>query len=102
MKVVIVGTGEVGSHLSQVLSDAGHDVTVVEVDPDRAAHIDEEHNVRVIQGSGSSAAILKEAIAAGCDQFIAMTSQDEINLIACSLARVLGAKTVISRIHDPT
>jgi len=102
MKVVIVGTGEVGSHLSQVLSDAGHDVTVVEIDADRAAHIDEEHNVRVIQGSGSSAEILKQAIAGGCDQFIAMTSNDETNIIACSLARVLGAKTVISRIHDQT
>jgi trk system potassium uptake protein TrkA len=102
MKVVIVGAGEVGRHLSHVLSGTGHDVTVVETDPKRAAIIDEEHNVRVIQGSGSSAEVLKQAIADGCDQFIAMTSHDEINLIACSLARVLGAKTVISRIHDQT
>jgi trk system potassium uptake protein TrkA len=102
MKVVIVGAGEVGRHLSHVLSDAGHDVTVVEMDPERAAIIDEEHNVRVILGSGSIAETLKKAIAIGCDHFIAMTSRDEINLIACSLARVLGAKTVISRIHDQT
>ncbi|MEX0324793.1 MAG: Trk system potassium transporter TrkA [Puniceicoccaceae bacterium] len=102
MKVVIVGAGEVGRHLSHVLSDANHDVTVVEKDPDRAAVIDEEHNVRVIHGSGSVAATVKKAIADGCDHFIAMTSQDEINLIACSLARVLGAKNVISRIHDQT
>ena len=102
MKVVIVGAGEVGSHLSFVLSDAGPDVTVVEMDSERAAIIDEEHNVRVIVGSGSIAETLKKAIADGCDHFIAMTSKDEINLIACSLARVLGAKTVISRIHDQT
>lgn len=102
MKVVIVGAGEVGRHLSHVLSDAGHDVTVVETDPERASLIDEEHNVRVISGSGSSAETLKMAIADGCDHFLAMTSQDEINLISCSLARVLGAKTVISRIHDQT
>jgi trk system potassium uptake protein TrkA len=102
MKVVIIGVGEVGRHLSHVLSDAGHDVTIVEMDAERASHIDEEHNVRVIQGSGSSAEILKIAIADGCDHFIAMTSRDEVNLIACSLARVLGARTVISRIHDQT
>lgn len=102
MKVVIIGAGEVGSHLSEVLSDAGHDVTVVEMDEARAAHIDEELNVRVIRGSGSSAETLKKAIAEGCDHFIAMTSRDETNLIACSLARVLGARTVISRIHDQT
>jgi trk system potassium uptake protein TrkA len=102
MKVVIIGVGEVGRHLSHVLSDAGHDVTIVELDAERASHIDEEHNVRVIQGSGSSAEILKIAITDGCDHFIAMTSRDEVNLIACSLARVLGARTVISRIHDQT
>ncbi len=102
MKVVIVGAGEVGRHLSYVLSDAGHDVTVVEMNPERAFMVDEEHNVRVIVGSGSSAQILQKAIANGCDHFLAMTSQDEINLISCSLARVLGVKTVISRIHDQT
>ena len=102
MKVVIVGAGEVGRHLSHVLSDAGHDVTVVELNPDRAFAIDEEHNVRVIVGSGSSAEVLKRAVANGCDHFLAMTSQDEINIIACSLAKVLGVDTVISRIHDQT
>ena len=102
MRVVIVGAGEVGRHLSYVLSDAGHDVTVVEINPERAYAIDEEHNVRVIVGSGSSAEILQKAISNGCDHFLAMTSQDEINLISCSLARVLGVPTVISRIHDQT
>lgn len=102
MKVVIIGAGEVGTHLSQVLSDAGHDVTVIELSVERAAKIDEEHNVRVICGSGSSAEILIKAIDGHCDHFIAMTSRDETNLIACSLARVLGAKKVISRIHDQT
>lgn len=102
MKVVLIGVGEVGSHLSKVLSDAGHDVTVVDTDPEKASRIDQEFNVRVINGSGSSAATLKKAMSDGCDHFIAMTSLDEINLIACSLARVLGARNVISRIHDQT
>jgi trk system potassium uptake protein TrkA len=102
MKVVIIGVGEVGRHLSHVLSDAGHDVTIVESDLERASHIDEEHNVRVIHGSGSSAETLKAAMSDGCDHFIAMTSRDEVNLISCSLARVLGARNVISRIHDQT
>ncbi|NBD37533.1 MAG: Trk system potassium transporter TrkA [Verrucomicrobia bacterium] len=102
MKVVIVGAGEVGRHLSEVLSDAHHEVTVIESDPERADRVDEEHNVRVIEGSGSSAEVLKNAIGDGCDFFIALTRTDEINLIACSLARVLGARMVISRNHDQT
>lgn len=102
MKVVIVGAGEVGRHLSKVLSDRNHDVTMIERDPRRAELIDEEHNVRVITGTGSSAAVLKSAMEDGCDFFIALTRSDESNLIACSLARVLGAETVISRSHDQT
>lgn len=102
MKVVIVGAGEVGGHLSMVLSHAGHDVTVVEMDVQRAAFVDEQYNVRVIIGSGSSAEVLKSAFTDGCDYFIAMTSRDEVNLVACSLARALGSKKVISRIHDQT
>jgi trk system potassium uptake protein TrkA len=102
MNLVIIGAGEVGSHLARILSESGHGVTVVEADADRARHIDDQLNVRVIHGSGSSAGVLKQAIGGGCDQFLAMTSLDETNLIACSLARVLGARTVISRIHDET
>lgn len=102
MKVVIVGAGEVGRHLSGVLSGAHHEVTVIERDTDRADLIDEEQNVRVIEGSGSSAEVLKSAIGDGCDFFIALTRTDEINLIACSLARLLGARMVISRNHDQT
>jgi trk system potassium uptake protein len=102
MNIVIIGAGEVGSHLSRVLSEAGNGVTVVERDPQRAALIDEELNVRVVHGSGSSAEVLTRAIGDGCDHFLAMTSLDETNLIACSLARVLGARSVISRIHDET
>jgi trk system potassium uptake protein TrkA len=102
MKVVVIGVGEVGGHLSRVLSEAGHEVTIVDSSPERTTQIDEQHNVRAIEGSGSSAAVLRTAMENGCDHFIAMTRSDEVNLIACSLARVLGAGTVISRIHDQT
>lgn len=102
MKVVIIGAGEVGHHLSQVLGADQHDVTVIDHDPSKAALVEEESNVRVIQGSGSSAAVLKQAMADGCDYFLAMTSLDEVNLTACSIAHVLGAGKVISRIHDQT
>ncbi|MEY3000869.1 MAG: hypothetical protein RL648_1083 [Verrucomicrobiota bacterium] len=102
MKVVIIGAGEVGLHLSQVLGADGQDVTVIEQDPTKAALVEEESNVRVVIGSGSSAAVLKQAMFDGCDYFLAMTSIDEVNLTACSIAHVLGAGKVISRIHDQT
>jgi len=102
MNVVIVGAGDVGSYLSLVLSDRGHDVTVIESDPATATRIDEEHNVRVITGNGSSAEVLKKARVDECRFFLALTSDDKTNLIASSIAKALGAETVITRIHDQT
>jgi trk system potassium uptake protein TrkA len=100
MKIVIVGAGEVGTHLGAVLSGRGDDVTIVEHNPERAARVDEELDVRVITGPGGSAATLHQAEVDASDYFIAMTSNDESNLVACSLARAIGARTVICRIHD--
>lgn len=102
MRVVIVGIGEVGHHLSAMLSRAGHDVTVVDKNAASLSDIDLELDVRVIHGSGSSAATLREAFHNGCDAFIAMTSDDAVNLVACSLAKALSKARTICRIHDQT
>jgi len=102
MKIVIVGAGEVGSYLCSVLSSRGHDVTVVDSSDERTRKIDEQFNVKVIHGNGSSARILVEAGVDDCDYFLAMTSDDKANLIASSLAKALGAERTITRIHDQT
>jgi trk system potassium uptake protein len=102
MRLVIVGAGEVGSYLSAQLSERGHDVQVIETNLETCQRLDEQHNVRVVQGNGSSVAVLKQAKVPDCDFFMAMTSNDGTNLIASSLAKALGAKTVLTRIHDST
>lgn len=102
MKLVVVGAGEVGSYLSAQLSERGHDVTVIDTNPATCQRLDEQHNVRVVLGNGSSAAVLKQAEVPDCAFFMAMTSDDKTNLIASSLAKSIGAKTVLTRIHDST
>ncbi len=102
MKIVIIGAGDVGTHLSDILSSRTHDVTVIEDNPERASKLDEELNIRVINGNGSSAEILAHAKVGECDHFLAMTSDDRVNLIACSIAKNLGAGNTIARIHDQT
>ncbi|MFP4283445.1 MAG: Trk system potassium transporter TrkA [Verrucomicrobiota bacterium] len=102
MKLVVVGAGEVGSYLSAQLSEQGHDVTVIEQNPETCRQLDEMLNVRVVRGNGSSASILKQAEVQHSTFFMAMTSDDQSNLIASSLAKSLGAETVIARIHDST
>ena len=102
MKVIVVGAGEVGKNLTATLSAAGHDVTLIEQSEQRVAQLEEEQNARIIQGNGSSARQLVDLDTGKCDAFLAMTSDDKTNVISCSLAKGLGAKTTFARIHDET
>ncbi len=102
MKIIIVGAGEVGHNLCATLAAAGHDVTLIEQSEKRCEKLDEEQNARIVTGNGSSARQLVEVEVAKCDAFLAMTSDDRTNVISCSLAKGLGAKNTIARIHDET
>ncbi len=102
MKIIIVGAGEVGHNLTATLAAAGHDVTLIEQSASLCERLDEEHNARIITGNGSSARQLVDVDVAKCDAFLAMTSDDRTNVISCSLAKGLGAKNTIARIHDET
>lgn len=102
MKIIIVGAGEVGHNLCTTLAAAGHDVTLIEQSALRCEKLDEEQNARIITGNGSSARQLVDVDVAECDAFLAMTSDDRTNVISCSLAKGLGAKNTIARIHDET
>ena len=69
---------------------------------ERCERLDEEQNARIVTGNGSSARQLVEVGVAKCNAFLAMTSDDRTNIISCSLAKGLGAKNTIARIHDET
>lgn len=102
MKIIIVGAGEVGHNLCTTLAASGHNVTLIEQSDVRCEKLDEEQNARIINGNGSSARQLVDVDVANCDAFLAMTSDDRTNVISCSLAKGLGAKHTIARIHDET
>ncbi len=102
MKIIIVGAGEVGSYLCGLLSGKAHDVTVIESNPDIAQRVEELIDAKVLMGNGSSAETLVKAGVRECHYFLAMTSEDRTNLVASSLAKVLGAQVTITRVHDQT
>ena len=102
MRIIIVGAGEVGSYLCETLSRLDHDVTVIERDEERAAKLNHELDVRVLTASGSSARTLIKAGVEKCDYFLAMSRNDETNLVSSSLAKALGARFTFTRIHDQT
>jgi trk/ktr system potassium uptake protein len=100
MKVILVGAGEVGFHIADRLSREGHDVTIIEQNSEKGAEIQAKVDALVIQGSGASADILKEAQIETADLFIAVTDQDEVNLVACMLAHEYRVPKMIARIKN--
>ncbi len=103
MKVIVVGAGEVGYYLSEVMSQEKFDITVIDLDPESAAKVDEELDVHVMIGNGSSAAMLNKAGVSTADFVISVTSDDLTNLVCCSLTKALNDRAItIARIHDAT
>ena len=71
MRVIIIGAGKVGYNIAQILSNENHDVVVIEQIEERCKIIEDNLDVQVIQGSGSSSDILYEAGIQSTDLFIA-------------------------------
>lgn len=97
MKILIVGAGQVGYFLSDRLSREGHEVTLVDRSEEKIQHAQDRLNVLGINGNGASAEVLEQAGIATTDIFIAVTDLDEVNILACLLAREYKVKTRVAR-----
>ncbi|EHM10811.1 K+ transport system, NAD-binding component [Thermanaerovibrio velox DSM 12556] len=100
MRIVIVGAGEVGFNVARSLSQDGHDVVVVEENQERFSKVSEELDVMTVEGNGSRPMILERAgVAPGgsTDMLIACTNRDEVNILACWIAKQAGVPKVIAR-----
>ncbi len=87
MYIIIVGCGKVGYHLARALLSAGHEVLVIEQDARRYATVVDELGSVAISGDGSEVAVLEQAGASRSDVLVAVTGQDEDNLVACQVAK---------------
>ena len=99
MNVFIVGAGEIGRHMATRLSGENHSIVVIENDETVASELDSQIDARVLNMNGASVNTLVEAGIDECELFMALTSDSNINLVSCSLARTLGAKQVLCRVH---
>ncbi|MGE4631622.1 MAG: NAD-binding protein, partial [Planctomycetota bacterium] len=100
MRIIIAGAGVVGFHLAQRLSTEGHQITIIDADPDLVHRIDERLNVQAILGNAASPRILRKAQAENADLVIAVTDRDETNIVVSLLAKSLGAKKVVVRLRN--
>lgn len=100
MKILIVGSGQVGNFLCERFSREGHEVTLVDHDQEAVERAQDRLNVLGIVGNGASAEILEQAGIKDADIFIAVTNTDEVNILACLLAREYQAKVLIARTRN--
>jgi len=101
MRVIIIGAGKVGFKLSEMLSYYGHDVLVIEHDSERIQVVEDKLDVQAICANGASPAILKENDITNTDLLIAVTENDEVNIIASLFGKKLGARRTVARIRNP-
>ena len=101
MNVVVIGAGRVGFAIVEKLCAEQHNVVVVDESSDRLQMIGKSLDTLTIEGSGSSAGSLERARVQKADLFIAVTDRDEVNIVACQLARHYGVPKRIARIGDP-
>jgi trk system potassium uptake protein TrkA len=102
MKIVVVGAGEVGNHVTSHLSQEGHDVIVIDNDEERAERAQNALDALVVLGNGASLQVLEQADAGSADMIIAVTHVDEVNIVACVSGKTLGIPRRLARVKDTT
>ena len=101
MKIIIAGAGKVGRSVAELLAQEGHDITIIDHDPDTIQNVSNDLDVICVEGSATNPETLREAGAAHADLLLAATEMDETNMICGISARKLGTSHVIARVRDP-
>jgi len=99
MRIIIVGAGEVGTHLAKLLSQENQDIVLLDADEENL-NIPSQYEIMTTVGNPTSLADLRSAGVKGADMFIAVTPEESVNMTACMLATNLGAKKTIARISN--
>jgi trk system potassium uptake protein TrkA len=100
MYAVILGAGEVGFHLTRVLAQEGHDVTVMDVHPAALERIEDALDVRTVAGDGLATELLDQIDIDRAALFLAVTDADEVNLLASAAAKQFGAQKTVARVGN--
>jgi len=101
MNVLILGAGEIGFHLAKRFSQEKYNITIIERDHKQVVRASEQLDAIVVEGHAASFRRLQEANIKNTDVLCAMTNIDEVNLIACQLAKKVGVPITIARVRKP-
>ena len=100
MRIVVVGAGRMGYSVAKLLADGSYDVVVIEQDDECRQVIKDSLDVLTIRGNGCSPEVLGMPEVRNADVFVAVTESDEVNLVACRMAKAFGAKHTVARVRN--
>lgn len=101
MRIVVIGCGTIGKTIIEHVSKEGHNLVIVDNDHEVVEDLIEKYDVMGVVGNGASLDIQEEAKVKSADLVIAVTPQDEINILATLVAKKLGADATIARVRNP-
>lgn len=100
MKILIAGDGDTARHLAWQLSTENQDVVMISTDRERLSDIDARYNIMTYVGNPVSPHALVKAGVGDCDIFIAVSANEQANIISSQLAKSLGAARTVARIDN--
>ena len=100
MKIVVIGDGKVGRTITEHTCKEGHEVVVIDKNPKVIEELVNLYDAGGICGNGACIDIQESAGVSKADLVVAATSQDEVNMLACLIAKKLGAKATIARVRS--
>ena len=101
MNIIVIGCGKVGVTLADMLVREGHNVVMVDQNPEKLARVSEDIDAIRLVGNGASITTQMEAGIKTADVFISVTAEDELNLLCCLIARRAGHCHTIARVRNP-
>ena len=101
LNIIIVGAGKVGYNLVEHLSREGHDITIIDQNPQRIQDITNLYDIMGLVGNGASYTTQQEAGIKDADLIIAVTDSDELNLLCCTIAKQFENCASIARVRTP-
>lgn len=102
MHIIVVGSGKVGSRFAQLINKEGHDVVVIDNEKENLKRLDSNFGGIIVQGIPIDQEVLKRAGVEIADALIAVTNDDNLNIMVCQIAKIMfGVKRSVARIYSP-
>ena len=102
MNILVIGCGRLGTRLAGILDEHGHDVSVIDSNPDAFRNLSEHFSGITVVGMPMDMTVLRNAGVENCDAMAVVTADDNLNITVSQIAReFFGVKNVVARISDP-